>query len=205
MKIRVELTEDLTRYGEGLVVGIKGYAIGAKDIWSRNYDNFTTVIFDNSKKLDVLWKGLKIIDEDYLKEVEMKKAEEKIKLKNAHDIVITYGPNGGFKYLSFKYDNCSTSVGFKSQAQYYIDIFKEYNLEIKSVREKSLAQKKEEKELDSAKNIVLIKNKNGGVKELNYDYISPEGKILNKSIKYKETIERKLKLLDELGKNVKGK
>ena len=30
MKIRVELTEDLTRYGEGLVVGIKGYAIGQK-------------------------------------------------------------------------------------------------------------------------------------------------------------------------------
>ncbi|MEI3233103.1 MAG: hypothetical protein V8S33_01290 [Intestinibacter bartlettii] len=44
-----------------------------------------------TKTLDVLWKGLKIIDEDYLKEVEMKKAEEKIKLKNAHDIVITYG------------------------------------------------------------------------------------------------------------------
>ena len=66
----------------------------------------------------------------------MKKAEEKIKLKNAHDIVVTYGPNGGFKHLSFKYDNCSTSIGIKSQAQYYIDVFKEYDLEIKSVKEK---------------------------------------------------------------------
>ena len=136
MKIRVELTEDLTKYGEGLVVGIKGYAIGVRGIWSRNNDNFTTVIFDNSKQLDVLWKGLKIIDEDYLKEIEKQKAEEKIKLKNAHDIVVIYGPNGGFKYLSFKYGNCSTSIGIKSQAQYYIDIFKEYDLEIKSVKEK---------------------------------------------------------------------
>lgn len=149
MKIRVELTEDLTKYGEGLVVGIKGYAIGARGIWSRNNDNFTTVIFDNSKQLDVLWKGLKIIDEDYLKEIEKQKAEEKIKLKNAHDIVVIYWPNGGFKYLSFKYDNCSTSIGIKSQAQYYIDIFKEYDLEIKSVKEK----RKEKLLNESGKNI----------------------------------------------------
>ena len=134
MKIRVELTEDLTKYGEGLVVGIKGYAIGRKGIWSRNNDNFITVIFDNSKQLDVLWKGLKIIDEDYLKEIEMRQAEEKIKLKNAHDIVVTYGPNGGFKHLSFECNNSHTLTGIKSQAQYYIDIFKEYDLEIKSVK-----------------------------------------------------------------------
>lgn len=63
-----------------------------------------------------MWKGLKIIDEEYLKELEIKKAEEKVKLKDANNIVITYGPNGGFKYLSFKYDRSSTSIGFKDKA-----------------------------------------------------------------------------------------
>ena len=56
-----------------------------------------------------------------------------------------------------------------------------------------------------SRNCIIIKNKKGGVKELNYDYISPKGEILNKSIKRKETIERKLKLLNALGKNVKVK
>lgn len=135
MKIRVELTEDLTKYGKDLVIGTKGYAIGRKGIYSRNNDNFITVIFDNSQELDVLCKGLKIIDEEYLKKLEIKKAEEKIKLKDAYNIVITYGPHGGFKYLSFKCGNVSTSTGFKDEAQYYIDIFKEYNLPIKSIKQ----------------------------------------------------------------------
>lgn len=112
MKIRVELTEDLTKYGKDLVVGKKGYAIGCKGKWSRNNDNFVTVAFDESEELDVLWKGLKIIDEEYLKELEIKKAEEKVKLKNANNIVITYGPNGGFRHLSFECDICSKSIGF---------------------------------------------------------------------------------------------
>lgn len=199
MKVRVELTEDLTKYGSDLVIGKKGYAIGHKGIYSRNNDNFITVAFDESKELDVLWKGLKIIDEEYLKELEIKKEEERIKLKDANNIVITYGPNGGFKCLSFKYDKTSTSIGFKDKAQYYIDIFKEYNLPIKSVKEKSRFQIKEENELLSSKNIVLTRGNKGGVKELNYDYISSKGELLNKSIKNKDTIERKLKLFKELG------
>lgn len=199
MKIRVELIEDLTKYGSDLVVGKKGYALGHKGIYSRNNDNFITVSFDKSKELDVLWKGLKIIDEEYLKELKIKKEEEKIKLKDANNIVITYGPNGGFKCLSFKYDKTSTSVGFKDEAQYYINIFKEYNLPIKSVKEKSKSQIKEENELLSSKNIVLTRGIKGVLKKLNYDYISSKGELLNKSVKNKDAIERKLKLFDELG------
>lgn len=46
---------------------------------------------------------------------------------------------------------------------------------------------------------MLIRGTKGGVKELNYDYISSKGEILNKSVKNKDTIERKLRLFEELG------
>ena len=60
-------------------------------------------------------------------------------------------------------------------------------------------QIREEKELNSSKNRVLIRGAKGAVKELNYDYVSSKGEILNKSVKNKDSIERKLKLFKELG------
>ena len=43
-------------------------------MWSRANDNFVTVCFPNVATLDVLWKSLEIIDEEYLKRVKERNA-----------------------------------------------------------------------------------------------------------------------------------
>jgi len=60
---RVKLKEDLTRYGEGLVKGIKGVTIPNVNfsIWGKT-DRFVAVKFDNGLKLDVLYKHLDFIN-----------------------------------------------------------------------------------------------------------------------------------------------
>ena len=69
--IKVELKTDLTKYGEGLIAGIKGITIGQQGIWSRSNDNFITVKFENNIILDALWNSLEIIDEEYLQKVDL--------------------------------------------------------------------------------------------------------------------------------------
>ena len=64
-QIKVKLLVDLTRYADGLVEGLEGYTVGSKGMWSRANDNFVTVCFSNIATLDVLWKSLEIIDEEY--------------------------------------------------------------------------------------------------------------------------------------------
>ncbi|WP_252247193.1 hypothetical protein [Clostridium sp. ZBS4] len=83
--IAVKLTTDLTKYGKGLVPGIKGVTVGQKEIWSRCNDNFISVKFENNITLDVLWSGLEIIDEDYLKTIA---ENEKNYLKNLNQLKI---------------------------------------------------------------------------------------------------------------------
>lgn len=56
---RVTLTEDLTKYGEGLVPGLQGTIGPDNGEWSRGSDRFVWVRFDNGMSLDVLRKGLK--------------------------------------------------------------------------------------------------------------------------------------------------
>lgn len=180
----------------------RGYAIGSKGLWSRGNDNFITVAFDNSIEIDVLWKGLNIIDKEYLEEQEKLKNEERILLKEATNIVMVYGPLGGFKYLSFDYPGGSKGIGFKETAEYYENIFVEYGLPIKCVREKSQKQLQEEKDLKSATNIVLLRGIRGGYKQLDYQYIS-NGKIITKSIKDKVGIDKKLEIFKELKLDIK--
>lgn len=142
MKIRVELKDDLTKYHKDLVIGRQGYAIGKYGVYSRSSDNFITVEFDNSITLDVLWRGLEIIDKEYLKAQSEERAKEKIELKVAKDIILTKGSLGALKSLSFKYSNICIGTYFKEDIQRYLNIFKEYNLDIQTIKEKSTTELK---------------------------------------------------------------
>jgi len=134
--LSVKLLTDLTKYGEGLVPGIKGIIIGRKGMWSRSNDNFITVKFENNITLDVLWSGLEITDEEYLKCIAENNKIFLEELKTATDIVKSVGPKGGFKYLSYKCTsidgtNRSVSTALKKEADKLLNIFFEYNLNVK--------------------------------------------------------------------------
>ncbi len=133
--MKVRLTTDLTRYAEGLVVGSEGYTIGKYDIWSRGSDRFVGVKFSGIGTFDVLWEGLEIIDEDYLKQMEIGKTEEREALKTATDVEIVVGPRGGFRHISYSYIDksgitCHCSQGSKEAAMELIKIFSEYGIHI---------------------------------------------------------------------------
>ena len=72
-------------------------------MWSRANDNFVTVCFPNVATLDVLWKSLEIIDEEYLKRVKERNAKWLEELKTAKNVELNLGPKGGFRSLSFEY------------------------------------------------------------------------------------------------------
>ncbi|ACD24167.1 hypothetical protein FDE76_08730 [Clostridium botulinum] len=134
--IAVKLTTDLTKYEKGLVPGIKGVTVGQKGIWSRCNDNFISVKFENNITLDVLWSGLEIIDEDYLKTIAENEKKLLQELKSAKNIVKSVGPRGGFRYLCYEYitldgSKCSASTGFKKEADKLLKIFSNYKLNVK--------------------------------------------------------------------------
>jgi hypothetical protein len=61
-KRRVKLTDDLTKYGEGLIVGLEGWTIPnvKLSIWGTE-DRFVAVEFDNKVKLDVALSSLDFV------------------------------------------------------------------------------------------------------------------------------------------------
>lgn len=140
-RIRVRLTVDLTEYKPGLVAGSEGYTVGAFGLWSRTFDRFVGVNFPGIGTLDVLWKSLEIIDEEYLKEMEKQKNNQLEELKSARNVIKFIGPKGGFRYISYEYTdkngvNVSTSNGFKQDSEKLLKIFADYNIpvEVKQIK-----------------------------------------------------------------------
>lgn len=80
-RIRVRLTVDLTEYKPDLIAGSEGYTIGSFGMWSRTFDRFIGVNFPRIGTLDVLWKSLEIIDEEYLRELEKQRLIQLEELK----------------------------------------------------------------------------------------------------------------------------
>lgn len=137
-QIKVKLLVDLTRYANGLVEGSEGYTVGSKGMWSRANDNFITVCFPKIATLDVLWKSLEIIDEEYLKKAEKSNKRWIEQLKTAKCVELHVGPRGGFRSLQFQYldDNKIVNhyaIGFKNKADSIVEIFKANNIKIKEV------------------------------------------------------------------------
>jgi len=137
-QIKVKLLVDLTRYADGLVAGSQGYTIGSKGMWSRASDNFVTVCFPKIATLDVLWKSLEIIDEEYLKRAEESDKKWKEQLKTARCVELHTGPRGGFRSLQFEYLSSNKIInhysnGIKSEADGIMEIFKANNIKIRKV------------------------------------------------------------------------
>jgi len=137
--IRVKLTTNLTQYHPSLLPGLEGLTIGQYGKWSRHNDRFIGVKFP-ATTLDVLWESLEIIDKEYLAEKEKRDSKTRELLKNAKDVVITIGPKGGFKSLSYKYLDESgipihaSSCNRKSAAE-LTEFFKKCGIEVKEDHE----------------------------------------------------------------------
>ena len=106
-------------------------------MWSRANDNFVTVCFPNVATLDVLWKSLEIIDEEYLKRVKERNAKWLEELKTAKNVELNLGPKGGFRSLSFEYMSDGVPIHysneFKNEAEKIMQVFKENNIQIKKI------------------------------------------------------------------------
>lgn len=135
--IKVRLKADLTKYLPGLVEDTEGITVGMQGIWSRNSDRFVGVHFPGKGTLDVLWKSLEIIDEEFLLESKEKERRFLEEMKGAYDVIKYVGPRGGFKYLSYTYIDSKgiknhTSNGFRGESEGIIKIFDDYGIAIET-------------------------------------------------------------------------
>jgi len=100
---RVRLTEDLTRYHEHLVVGTEGVLVPQRAFSKAGVSNlFAGVKFDCcGVEIDVMHKGLDIIDERYQERVK-KAIESRIaEIKRATSARLITGPRGGVRKLEY--------------------------------------------------------------------------------------------------------
>lgn len=130
--IRVRLTCDLTSYHDSLTAGVEGYAYQEP---SRLGDRFADVRFPQTF-LPVLWKGLEIIDKEYLEWKEQEEKEFNEKLKTATNVVKYVGPRGGFRCLSFSYVDGGYSCGFYERAMKFMKVMEEAGIPIRTEVEK---------------------------------------------------------------------
>ena len=78
--LRVKLLYDYTKYNDKLEKGIEGFAFETPEeqVSRSAFDKFVKVKFEGITDVDVPWRGLEILDEDYLKfaaeQEEIKKA-----------------------------------------------------------------------------------------------------------------------------------
>ncbi len=129
--IRVKLKVDLTKYNTELRPGIEGVTAGQSGLWSRGSDRFIGVNFPGVGTYDVLWEGLEVIDEQYLRrmaEFERKRDED---ARLATDVVETRGPRGGFKHLSYTCPSGFTGTGSRDEYEHLMKIFKEAGIPVR--------------------------------------------------------------------------
>jgi len=136
--VKVKLKVDLTKYRDGLVVGSEGYTIGQYGMWSRSSDLFTGVDFPGIGKLDININSLEVIDKDYLKRMEVLRQQTLEEYKSAQNVVLTVGPLGGFKDLSFEYKtkdgyNSHIGIGFENEAYDIMEYFKILDIPVKTL------------------------------------------------------------------------
>lgn len=137
--MRVKLTEDLTNYGDGLIPGIEGETLIEKGLWSRNSSRYVMVLFDNGIKIDVLWKGLEILDKSEIEKREKANQSFDELYRNATDIII-YTTNAGKPTdISFKlFGNDQGPIKNKKTREMFIEIFKKFNLPMTKVNRNNI-------------------------------------------------------------------
>lgn len=134
MNIRVKLTDDLARYDARLTGGQEGEV--TRGGGSRLGDRFAFVRFDCGAALDVLWKGLEVTDVAYLAEQKVLKAAKDAALATATDVEWAVGPRGGFRYISYRTKDGSTSNGDRDEAQRIRNIIEKHGIRVREMRER---------------------------------------------------------------------
>lgn len=103
--LKVKLVHDYTKYNDKLEKGIEGYALETPEEQETRKadDHFVKVKFDGITEVDVLWRGLEIVDEEYLAKKQAEKDAYFAQLNTAKNVVYTLGPKGGFKSLELDF------------------------------------------------------------------------------------------------------
>jgi hypothetical protein len=136
--IRVRLMADLTRYHPALRPGAEGVTVGQAGMWSQGSDRFIGVRFPEAGVHDVLWDSLEVIDEGYLRGQAEAKRKRHEALKTARNVVLHLGPNGGFRHLSYEYDEDGVtrheSLAFRELADEVIAVLREHGISVCEAR-----------------------------------------------------------------------
>lgn len=146
--LKVKLVHDYTKYNEKLEKGVEGFALETPEEQEARKadDHFVKVEFKGITTVDVLWRGLEIIDEPYLMEKARIKDEYLSQLKTAENVVCTFGPNGGFRSLVLDFVENGEKVHKEVVDKVEYADFREYleKFEIK-IKEITLEKKEREK------------------------------------------------------------
>lgn len=132
--MKVKLVHDYTKYNEKLDKGIIGVALETPEEQQERKpeDNFVRVEFEGITTLDVLWRGLEIVDKGYLTEKERLKEEHLAKMQTAKNVVLTLGPKEGFKQLELFYVDNGKEVKLiiedKKESEDYFIAFEKYGI-----------------------------------------------------------------------------
>ncbi len=105
MELKVKLIHDYTKYNEKLEKGLEGIALETPEeqLARKADDYFVKVRFEGVTEVDVLWRGLEIIDEPYLIEKQRIKDAYFAQMQTANNVIYTLGPKGGFKSLELDF------------------------------------------------------------------------------------------------------
>lgn len=147
--LKVKLIHDYTKYNEELKKGILGYAFLTPEEQAAKTpnDNFVKVKFDGITEVDVLWRGLEIVDEKYLEEKRLEKANYFTQLKTAKNVRLTVGPSGGFKSLEFdcvlNNEDTHKVITEKDVGNEHVAEFEAMGINVKTIQlEKKISEKK---------------------------------------------------------------
>lgn len=133
--LKVKLVHDYTKYNERLEKGLEGlaYETPEEQAARKADDYFVKVSFEGITDVDVLWRGLEIIDEVYLREKAEKKENYLNQLQTAKNVVYTLGPKGGFKSLELDFVENGVEVHKliedKIQGQDFLDYLDKFGIE----------------------------------------------------------------------------
>lgn len=151
--LKVSLVHDYTKYNEKLEKGVIGYAYETPEeqIARKSDDNFVKVHFEGITDVDVLWRGLEIVDEDYLGKKQAEKDAYFSLMQSAKNVSYILGPKGGFKSLEFDFINTDGAethlfIEDKVDGQDYLDAFEKYGIQMNVTQlEKKIPVRKSKK------------------------------------------------------------
>ena len=138
--LKVKLVHDYTKYNEKLEKGIEGMAFETPEEQNERKpsDNFVKVHFEGITDVDVLWRGLEIVDVDYLAEKERIKEEYFSQMQSAKNVVYTEGPSGGFRGLVLDFVNKGVEehkvIEEKVEGLIYLEYLEKYNISINKIQ-----------------------------------------------------------------------